>query len=95
MQVTVKNGVILLCYMEGDASKDMFKYSCNLQVGMNISVVLEKQSEGGYTVHVPSLPGCISQGDTRTEALKNIKEAIQLYLDSDEESSGERVTLSV
>jgi len=34
-----------------------------------------------YTVYVPSLPGCISEGDTKEEALKNIKEAIELYLE--------------
>ena len=51
---------------------------------MELKVVLEKQKEGGYTVYVPSLPGCISQGETREEALKNIKEAIGLYLEADE-----------
>ncbi len=50
---------------------------------MNLTVVLEKQEEGGYTAYVPSLPGCISQGDTKEEALKNIKEAIELYLEAD------------
>ena len=48
---------------------------------MNLKIVLEPSSEGGYTVYVPSLPGCISEGDTREEALKNIKEAIELYLE--------------
>ena len=51
---------------------------------MELKVVLEKQEEGGYTVYVPSLPGCISQGETKDEALKNIKEAIELYLEADE-----------
>ena len=51
---------------------------------MELKVVLEKQEEGGYTVYVPSLPECISQGETREEALKNIKEAIELYLEADE-----------
>ncbi len=37
---------------------------------------------GGYTVEVPSLPGCISQGDTLDEALANIKEAIDVYIES-------------
>ena len=50
---------------------------------MEIKVVLEKQEEGGYTVYVPSLPGCISEGDTKEEALENIKEAMELYLGSD------------
>lgn len=45
--------------------------------------MLEPQEDGGYTVFVPSLPGCISQGDTKKEALENIKEAIELYLESD------------
>jgi len=49
---------------------------------MKLKVVLERQDEGGFTVFVPSLPGCVSQGNTRDEALKNIKEAIELYLES-------------
>ena len=50
---------------------------------MNVKVVLEPQEEGGFTVYVPSLPGCISEGDTREEAIENIKEAIELYLESE------------
>jgi Uncharacterized conserved protein len=45
-------------------------------------VIFEPQEEGGYTATVPSLPGCISEGDTYDEALANIREAIALYLDS-------------
>ena len=45
-------------------------------------VIFEPQEEGGYTVTVPSLPGCISEGDTYEQALANIKEAIILYLES-------------
>lgn len=52
---------------------------------MKIKVVLESQKEGGYTVYVPSLPGCISQGETYEEALENIKEAIGLHLEPDED----------
>jgi predicted RNase H-like HicB family nuclease len=52
---------------------------------MKLTVVLEEQEEGGYTVYVPSLPGCISQGETKEEALKNIKEAIELYLETDDD----------
>ena len=48
---------------------------------MKFSVVLEPSDEGGYTVYVPSLPGCISEGDTVEEALANIREAIKLYLE--------------
>jgi len=48
---------------------------------MNLRVVLEPSDEGGYTVYVPALPGCISEGDTREEAVANIREAIELYLE--------------
>ena len=47
---------------------------------MKVTVVLERQKEGGYTVYVPSLPGCISEGNTKEEALKNIKEAFDVYV---------------
>ena len=48
---------------------------------MKLKIVLESCKEGGYTVYVPSLPGCISEGGTVKESLKNIKEAILLYLE--------------
>jgi len=51
---------------------------------MELKIILEEQDEGGYTVYVPALPGCISQGNTLEEAIKNIKEAIQLYLETQE-----------
>ncbi|MDJ0510166.1 MAG: type II toxin-antitoxin system HicB family antitoxin [Crocosphaera sp.] len=51
---------------------------------MKLNVILEPSDEGGYTVYVPSLPGCISEGDNIEDALNNIKEAIELYLESDD-----------
>ena len=48
---------------------------------MKLRIILEPSVEGGYTVVVPALPGCISEGDTREEALENIREAIALYLE--------------
>ena len=48
---------------------------------MKLKVVLEPSPDGGYTVYVPSLPGCISEGETEKQALANIREAIQLYLE--------------
>ena len=48
---------------------------------MKLKVILEPSDEGGFTVYVPSLPGCISEGDTEEEALKNIRDAIELYLE--------------
>jgi predicted RNase H-like HicB family nuclease len=52
---------------------------------MKLQVVLEPSDEGGYTVFVPSLPGCISEGEDVNEALANIQEAIALYLEPVEE----------
>jgi predicted RNase H-like HicB family nuclease len=43
-------------------------------------VILEPETEGGFSVYVPSLPGCASQGETEEEALANIREAIEGYL---------------
>ena len=43
-------------------------------------VVLTEQPDGGYTATVPSLPGCISEGDNKAAAIKNIKDAIEGYL---------------
>lgn len=48
---------------------------------LDYDVRLIPAEEGGFTVEVPSLPGCISQGDTEEEALANIREAIELYLE--------------
>jgi len=48
---------------------------------MRYTVVLERESDGGFVVSVPALPGCVSQGDTRADALSNIREAIELYLE--------------
>ena len=49
-------------------------------MAMRYTVVLEKEPDGGYVVSVPALPGCVSQGDTRSEALANIREVIELYV---------------
>ena len=48
---------------------------------MRYTVVLEREEDGGYVVSVPALPGCVSQADTRAGALKNIREAIELYVE--------------
>ena len=47
----------------------------------DLQIVLEASDEGGYTAYVPALPGCISEGNSRDEALSNIREAIELYLE--------------
>jgi len=45
-------------------------------------VLIEQDEDGAYVAEVPALPGCLSQGKTRTEAIDNIKEAIAGYLES-------------
>ena len=47
---------------------------------MRYSVILEREHDSGYVANVPALPGCVSQGDTRDEALANILEAAELYV---------------
>ena len=60
-----------------DFSFEVFAY----QIILRLRIILEPSDEGGYTVIVPALPGCISEGNTREEAMKNIQEAITLYLE--------------
>lgn len=64
-----------------------------LEAGMKLKVVLEASDEGGFTVYVPSLPGCISEGETEEEAMKNIREAAELYLEEvdDDSVTGDKV----
>ncbi|MFH0957811.1 MAG: type II toxin-antitoxin system HicB family antitoxin [Pseudomonadota bacterium] len=67
---------------------------------MQIKIILEPSEEGGYTAIVPSLPGCISEGDSKEEALQNVREAIELYLEPVEDDqvftqSSEIVELAV
>ena len=49
---------------------------------MKYRVLIEQDEDGIFVAEVPSLPGCVSQGHTRDEATENIKEAIELYLES-------------
>ncbi len=49
---------------------------------LNYRILLRKEPEGGYTVTVPTLPGCITYGEDVTEAISMAKEAISLYLES-------------
>lgn len=67
---------------------------------MKLQAILEQSEEGGYTVYVPSLPGCISEGNTKKEALENIQEAIELYLEPIEDdqsfsSEFERIEIAI
>lgn len=66
---------------------------------LNYKVLLTKEPEGGYTVNVPSLPGCITYGDNVDEAIAMAKEAIELYIEElksrDEPVPDDKDTLEV
>lgn len=51
-------------------------------MAMKYRVLIEQDEDGAYVAQVPALPGCISQGSTRDEALANIREAVAAYLES-------------
>lgn len=53
---------------------------------LEYNAIFQKEKEGGFSVWVPSLPGCASQGETFEEALENIKEAILLYVEDEKET---------
>jgi predicted RNase H-like HicB family nuclease len=57
---------------------------------MKLTVILEPSDEGGYTAFVPSLTGCISEGKDIDDALANIQEAIELYLEPVEQEIASR-----
>ena len=66
---------------------------------MNIQIILEQDESGYFVAEVPAMPGCLSQGQTRSEAIENIKEAIAGWLEVMETktpaSEGERVEVTV
>jgi antitoxin HicB len=51
-------------------------------MGRSYTVVFEREDDGGFSVYVPDLPGCASQGDTHDEAVANIREAIACYVEA-------------
>ena len=54
---------------------------------LTFNAVFLEEDDGGYSVTVPALPGCFSQGDSFEDAVKNIQEAIQLYLEGEREDA--------
>jgi predicted RNase H-like HicB family nuclease len=59
---------------------------------MKLEIILEQEDDGTYSVHCPALKGCHSQGETREDALINIQEAIQLYLEVANEKAREIIS---
>jgi predicted RNase H-like HicB family nuclease len=49
---------------------------------MRYTVIIEKGRESGYVAMCPALPGCVSQGRTRRETIKNMREAIEVYVEA-------------
>jgi len=49
---------------------------------MKYTVIIEQGRESGYVVYCPALKGCVSQGETKEDALKNIKEAMEVYIEA-------------
>jgi predicted RNase H-like HicB family nuclease len=62
-------------------------------VRQRFAVILAEEPEGGYSVSVPALPGCYSEGDTVEEALTNIREAIAVHLDPPTQAEVRRVRI--
>lgn len=60
---------------------------------MQFNAIIEHDQDGFYA-YIPSLQGCVSQGDTLEEALANIKEALELYLEDMDEQEKERISHS-
>lgn len=54
---------------------------------MTFQVLIREESEGGYSVSLPALPGCHSQGEMMSEAMTNIREAAELWLEVTEEAT--------
>lgn len=52
---------------------------------LNYNAIFQKEGDGGYSVWVPALPGCASQGETFEEAMHNIQDAITLYLEDQQD----------
>ena len=48
---------------------------------MRYTVVMQREADGGFVARVPAMPGCVSQGDNHEEALVNIREAAELYIE--------------
>ncbi|MBN1431876.1 MAG: type II toxin-antitoxin system HicB family antitoxin [Methanomicrobiaceae archaeon] len=53
-----------------------------MEKSYNFRTMLRKEPEGGYTAYVPSLPGCVTYGDTIDEAVDMVREAVEIYIES-------------
>src|SRR5205807_3705619 len=65
-----------------DRNTEEYRATIRSKAQMKYAILIEPQEEGGYTVTVPDLPGCISQGETREECRRNIAEAIEGWIET-------------
>ena len=61
---------------------------------LEYNAIFQKEEEGGFSVWIPTLPGCASQGENFEEAVGNIKEAIVLYLEDENKKDAEEETIA-
>lgn len=61
---------------------------------LEYNAIFQKEEEGGFSVWIPTLPGCASQGENFEEAVGNIKEAIALYLEDENKKDAEEETIA-
>ena len=59
---------------------------------MKYTIIIEKGRESGYVAYAPALKGCVSQGKTKAETRENVKEAIELYLETLDDNQRQDVT---
>jgi len=76
--------------VDGDGGQAYSLWANEARCCMRYTVVLKQEEDGGFVATVPALPGCVSQGDSRDEAIENVREAIALYIEDCRES-GEAV----
>lgn len=61
---------------------------------LEYNAIFQKEEEGGFSVWIPSLPGCTSQGESFEKAMENIKEAIALYLEDENKQEAQEETIA-
>jgi predicted RNase H-like HicB family nuclease len=78
---TISNNLRIIASDHREIPMQPLAVSDENPVGQRFAVVLAEEPDGGYSVSVPALPGCYSEGDTLEEALANIREAIAVHLE--------------
>jgi predicted RNase H-like HicB family nuclease len=80
-QLGIKGSVLRVCNSKNGAAYLRRLLSCDKVCPMKFPTVIDRDEDGMWVVECPAIPGCVSQGRTRAEALENIREAIALCLE--------------